>query len=223
MTSESTSPMKWGERLQGLASRATGNPLFWTAMILMIMSWCIIRAVNVQLPEPMPVLGTLPGFQLIDQHGRSFGTKELEGKVWVANFIFTRCPTICPAFTEKMGEIQHRTRGLGSSFHLVSFSVDPDYDTPERLSDYAKQFRASPATWRFLTGPLDTVKSTIVDSLKISMGNEGPEGTFEGIFHGSHFVVVDRKGQIRSYIDSNDEDAVERAVKTAGLIANRGG
>ena len=87
----------------------------------------------------------------------------------------------------------------------------------------ASELRASPATWRFLTGPLDTVKSTIVDSLKIAMGNEGPEGTFEGIFHGSHFVVVDRKGQIRSYIDSNDEDAVERAVKTAGLIANRGG
>ena len=70
---------------------------------------------------------------------------------------------------------------------------------------------------------MDLMKTTIVDGLKVAMGNEGPEGTFEGIFHGSHFVVIDQKGQIRSYIDSNDEDAVERVVKAAGLVANRGG
>ena len=223
MSNDQTPPLNFADRLQNWVARLVGSPLFWAVLILGIMSLSIIRAVGVELPGPLPMLGKLPEFQLLDQHEQSFGTSELDGKVWVANFIFTRCPTICPAFSEKMGEIQHRTRGLGSNFHLVSFSVDPDYDTPERLMAYAKRFRASPATWRFLTGSMDTVKSTIVKGLKISMGNEGPEGTFEGIFHGSHFVVVDQKGQIRSYIDSNDDDAVDRVVKAAGLVANRGG
>jgi len=223
MSNKSKSDPKLVDRIQRSTSSLVGSPLFWSLLILGIMSLSLFRAVGVTLPEPMPVLGKLPTFQLLDQHNRSFGTEDLKGKVWVANFIFTRCATICPAFSEKMGEIQHRTRGLGSNFHLVSFSVDPDYDTPERLKEYAKRFRASPATWRFLTGSMDTVKSTIVDGLKISMGNDGPEGTFEGIFHGSHFVVVDQNGQIRTYIDSNDEDAVDRTVTAAGLVANRGG
>ncbi len=212
-----------GARLQAVASRLTGSPWFWVGLITLISGASLIRAVRVNLPEPMPMLGQIPEFSLIDQHERPFGSKELRGKVWIANFIFTRCPTVCPAFTEKMSEIQHRTRGLGNLFHLVSFSVDPDYDTPERLKVFATKFRASPATWRFVTGPLDQVKATVSDGLKVAMGNDGPEGTFEGIFHGSHMVVVDRQGQIRKFIDANDEDAVERAVKAAGLIANRGG
>lgn len=223
MPNENVTRPNVGSMIQAVASRCVGNPWFWVILISLISGTSIIRAVRVNLPEPMPVLATIPEFSLIDQHDRSFGTKDLQGKVWIANFIFTRCPTVCPAFTEKMGEIQHRTRGLGSLFHLVSFSVDPDYDTPERLKAFATRFRASPATWRFLTGPLDEVKSTVSEGLKVAMGNDGPEGTFEGIFHGSHLVVVDRKGQIRSFIDANDENAVERAVKAAGLIANRGG
>jgi len=206
-----------------IIAKLAGNLWCWVGVIALVMTWCITRAVNVELPRPMPVLGQLPEFSLTDQHNQSFGSKQLEGKVWVANFIFIRCPTVCPALTEKMGEIQHRTRGLGSRFHLVSFSVDPDYDTPERLKDYAANYRASPATWRFLTGPIGKVKATVIDALKISMGNEGPEGTFEGIFHGSHFVVLDRTGQIRAYIDSNDADAVDQVVKAVGLVANRGG
>ncbi len=223
MVKESTFETSPGSKLETAISRVIGRSWFWVFLIALACGGSIFQAMSEKPAEPMPVLATIPEFSLIDQNEHPFGSTELRGKVWIANFIFTRCPTVCPAFTGKMAEIEDRTRELGSLFHLVSFSVDPDYDTPKRLNAYAKRYKASPETWRFLTGPLGDVKSTVSNGLKIAMGNDGPEGTFEGIFHGSHLVVVDKKGQIRSYIDANDANAVDRAVKAAGLIVNRGG
>jgi protein SCO1/2 len=183
----------------------------------------VIWSLKTPVPPKLPVLASIPSFRLTDQSGRPFGTIELEGKAWVASFIFTRCATICPAITARMARIQDRTRNLGASFHLVSFSVDPEYDTPERLQAYARAHRASPRLWSFLTGPEAQVKEAVVEGLKVSMGREkGDDGRLEGIFHGSHFVLVDQRGRVRGYYDSEDADAVDRVVRDAGLLANRG-
>jgi protein SCO1/2 len=212
-----------GGRIQEVASRLVARPAFWLALLAIPAAWPLIWSLKTPVPPKLPVLGTLPAFQLTDQSGHPFGSKDLEGRAWVASFIFTRCATICPAITTKMSRIQDRTRNLGASFHLVSFSVDPEFDTPERLAAYARGHRASPRLWSFLTGPDAEVKEAVVNGLKIAVGREkSDDGRFDGIFHGSHLVLVDQRGRVRGYYDSDDRDVVEQVVRDAGLLANRG-
>jgi protein SCO1/2 len=213
-----------GDRFQEVVSRLVARPVFWLALLALPAAWPVIWSLETPVPPGLPVLATLPAFRLVDQAGRPFGSKELEGRAWVASFIFTRCATICPSITAKMTRIQDRTRNLGSEFHLVSFSVDPEFDTPERLEAYARAHHASPRLWSFLTGPEAEVKEAVVSGLKIAVGREkSDDGRFDGIFHGSHLVLVDQRGRIRGYYDSEDRDVVERVVRDAGLLANRGG
>ncbi|MFY0527430.1 SCO family protein [Archangium gephyra] len=173
--------------------------------------------------EPLQRLGKLPAFSFTRQDGEPFGLKQLEGRPWVANFIFTRCPTICPVFTRKMAGVQKQTAELGE-LALISFSVDPKYDTPERLTAYARKHGANPARWSFLTGEYEQLKGTIVGGFKIAMGREegGDENDIASIFHGSHFVLVDRTGEIRGYYNSEHDDDVERLVRDAGRLVKSG-
>jgi protein SCO1/2 len=212
-----------GNRLQETVSWLVARPFFWLALLAIPAAWPLIWSLKTPVPAKLPVLGSLPSFRLTDQAGHPFGSQELEGRAWVASFIFTRCATICPNITAKMTRIQDRTRNLGSAFHLVSFSVDPEYDTPERLADYARAHRASPRLWSFLTGPEAEVKEAVVSGLKIAVGREkSDDGRFEGIFHGSHLVLVDQRGRIRGYYDSDESGVVDQVVRDAGLLANRG-
>jgi protein SCO1/2 len=175
-------------------------------------------------PAPLPVLGTLPDFRLVDQDARPYGSADLRGYVWVAGFIFTRCPTICPAISARMAEVQRRARGIENGFRLVSFSVDPAYDTPARLEEYARRFRASPRMWKMLTGSLDSMKATVEEGLKVAMGASAPAGEtdFASLFHGTHFVLVDAQLRIRGYYDSAAPDVADRLLHDATMLINRG-
>lgn len=208
--------------LAGMIGRLVGRWYLWAGFVVFMMTWPIVRGVTAKLPDKLPVLGVVPEFELTDQHGQAFGSRQLRGRIWVANFIFTRCPTVCPTFSKKMFQIQHRGRNLGEALHLVSFTVDPEYDTPAVLADYAHEYRASARAWSFLTGPLQTVKTAVMDGLKVAMGNDDPAGGFMQIFHGEHFVLVDRDMQIRGYYRATEADAVDKVLQGAGLLANRG-
>lgn len=209
-------------RLGARARRLVGRPAFWAVLSAALFSWPVVWSLRARLPPPLPALASLPPFDLVDQAGRPFGSRDLEGRVWVASFIFTRCATVCPRITAQMSRVQDRTRQLAPAFHLVSFSVDPEYDTPERLAAYARLHRASPRLWTFLTGPEQAVKLAVVDGLKVAVGREGGGVRPEEIFHGSHLVLVDGRGRVRGYYDSEDEQVVERVVRDAGLLVNRG-
>ncbi len=210
------------ERVHEAISRLVGKPLFWLAVVLAVGSWPLVWSLRSPLPPPLPVLASLPPFELTDQQGKPYGSKDLEGRVWVASFIFTRCVTVCPAITAQMARIQARTSQLMPAFRLVSISVDPDYDTPERLHAYARAHRATPRAWTFLTGPAGKVKDTVVNGLKVAMGTEKGEDGAEEIFHGSHLVLVDQRGRVRAYYDSGEEKVVDRVVRDAALLVNRG-
>jgi len=202
--------------------RWVGNPWFWVAFIFLSMTVHISRAVLTGLPKPLPVLGHVPDFKLLDQHNQHFSAEELRGKVWVANFIFTRCPTICPLTTQKMASVMHRTRNLGPGFQLVSLSVDPEHDQPHVLQSFAQKYRASPRMWTFLTGEREALRSLLVDGMKVHMTNDGPTDDLMSIGHSGHFVLIDGKMQIRGYYDSNEAGVLDRLVRDAGLLANRG-
>jgi protein SCO1 len=202
--------------------RFAGSALFWGMIVAVGLLVPIVTRVWRPAPQPLPVLGTLPAFTLVDQEGRPSGSADLRGHVWVASFIFTRCPTICPVIVSTLGRIQHRARGIEHGFRIVSFSVDPQYDTPERLAAYASQHRASPRMWKFLTGPLGSVQETVVGGLKIAMGDIDGQQDFASIMHGTHFVLVDQQGRIRGYYDSSAADVVDRVLADAAMLVNRG-
>jgi protein SCO1/2 len=166
--------------------------------------------------EPLPVLGTVPTFELTSQAGTAYASKSLDGKPWIANFVFTRCPTICPTFTAKMASIQKKT---GDELNLVSFSVDPEFDTPEKLAEYATKYQATPR-WTFLTGERAAIEAVVVKGMMQTMVKG--DGSLMSIGHGSYFVLVDGKQQIRGFYRFNDDDSVERVVKDAASLAAGG-
>jgi protein SCO1 len=205
-----------------LLARLAGTPWLWVAIAALGLAVPLATRMLRPPPRPLPEYGSLPSFSLVAEDGRSFGSRQLEGHVWVAGFIFTRCPTICPAITATMGRIQHRTRGIHQGFRMVSFSVDPGHDTPAVLAAYARQHKASPRVWKFLTGPPEAVKAAVVDGLKIAMGDSEPgaERDFASVMHGTHFVLLDQKARIRGYYDSSDADVVDRVLGDAAMLVN---
>lgn len=197
---------------------------FWAALVGASFLFPIVRAMVVHPPDAPRVLGRVADFRLVDSDGSAFGTAELGGRVWVANFVFTRCPTICPSFMERMAEVRHRTRNLGDAFRLVTLTVDPENDTPERMAEYGRRFRVSPRRWHLLTGPEVDVRRVVVDTMKIAMGREDTDrgramDPVTGIFHGTKFVLVDARSRIRGYYDPTDE-GVDLLLRDVGLVVN---
>lgn len=151
-------------------------------------------------------LGSVPAFSLTSQNGHSVTRDELLGRIWVANFVFTRCPSVCPMLTAKFHALQGKLRDL-EGVRFVSLSVDPEYDTPEVLKAYAERFEADPERWLFLTGPLTEIERTIVKGFKVHRGQPEPnelDPSLTDIMHGEHFVLVDPEGTIRGYYPSDD-------------------
>src|SRR5262249_16661133 len=121
MSSTADSPSLLGPRAQ---------PWLLTPFLALIMALPLARGALAPPSPALPVLGTVPAFRLVDEHGRAFGPERLAGRVWLANFIFTRCPTVCPEMTDRLVRVQKQ---LGDEVDLVSVSGAPADDTPERI------------------------------------------------------------------------------------------
>jgi len=153
---------------------------------------------------------TLPTFTLLDQEGRTVAANRFRGKKVVLNFIFTRCPiaTMCPAATLRMAEVQKAARAAGAKdFELVSVSLDPEYDTPGILREYAEARGLDTSNWSFLTGP-DTAVRQLLAQLGIIREFEG-----ETIKHSLATVLIDEQGRIIYRVDGSTwqvEDFVRR-------------
>jgi cytochrome oxidase Cu insertion factor (SCO1/SenC/PrrC family) len=159
--------------------------------------------------------GTVPEFTLTESSGRTVRLQDLQGKVWIADFIFTSCAGSCPAMTGQMRRLQDT---LPLEIALVSFSVDPKRDTPDVLARYAKEFHADPQRWMFLTGDRETLYNVSVTGFKLSLDeSQGTEQ--EPITHSSRFVLVDRNFQIRGYYSGTEADDFNKLVREAkGLL-----
>jgi len=152
--------------------------------------------------------GTVPGFQLTNQNGQPFGSAQLSGKIWIADFIYTTCPGPCPMISSRMSELQKPLQK--TDVHLVSFSVDPDKDTPEVLRGYADKLQAEPGRWDFVTGAKSAIYKLSHDGFKLAV-SDGRDA--QGIpVHSTRMVLVDRHGQIRGYYDTTEPEAITKLL-----------
>jgi len=166
--------------------------------------------------EPLPVLFDGPSFSLTDQDGKAFGSRDLRGRVWVADFVFTTCPGACPKMTMRMSGLQKAISDR--DVHFVSFTVDPERDTPPVLKEYAKNYDADPARWHFLTGE----KSALFDTAAGMKLTAAPAGTFgPDIVHAEKFLLLDGLGRVRGAYDSKDEQEMKQLAADAAALADR--
>jgi protein SCO1/2 len=141
--------------------------------------------------RPLPVMGQVPDFQLTSQTGQPFDGKSLDGHVWVADFIYTTCDGPCPMMSSQMHRVQISTAGM-PDVKLVSFTVDPQHDTPPVLAKYSTHFQPDPDRWFFLTGDRERLNDLGLKGFKLN----GVDGSMT---HSTRFVLVDQKRQIRGY------------------------
>lgn len=170
-----------------------------------LLSIAIVSLLLAGCQKPLKIYCQVPPFELIDQQGKAFTSAALTGHVWVADFVFTNCEASCPRMSSKMRALQ---RDTDESVKLISFTVDPERDTPQVLAAYAQRFNADGARWSFLTGSKEALNALDRDAFKL--GTVGTE-----IEHSTRFALVDRKGRIRGYYGLTEKDPVDKIARDA--------
>jgi protein SCO1/2 len=153
--------------------------------------------------------GLVPEFTLTERDGSVVGLQQLRGKIWVADFIYTTCTDTCPLQSAMMAKLQQQY-ATNPDFQLVSFTVDPDRDTPQALTSYATKFQADGKRWYFLTGPKERIRRLVEEGFHLavtSISNDADPGV---IGHSPRFVLVDKDARIRGYYDSRESEALVR-------------
>jgi protein SCO1/2 len=180
------------------------NPWVIAAVAAML-TMPLLRPFLRHVPKPPPVMGQLPAFQLTDQDGKPFGLKQMKGEVYVVNFFFTRCPTICPALTRAMKSLQDRFQKHKLPVKLLSITVDPGFDTPIVMKKYAQKWGADTSRWTFVTGPMPAIRSLAIKGFRTAISRPKKVASFEEITHTSKLILVDSKGQIRGRPDEKGQ------------------
>lgn len=162
---------------------------------------------------PLPVLGRVADFALVDQASAPVTRADLAGEPWIASFVFTRCPLVCPRLSARMRTVQALARDDHATIRLVSFSADPAYDQPSVLAAYADAHGADGTSWKFLTGSEESIEQ-IARSFAVALDGEAdPAKADYGIMHSGHLILVDGSGLVRGYYRSG-EDGVEQRILT---------
>ena len=173
--------------------------LLWAILILTLGGVVTAFILSQHPKSPLPLYGTVADFTLTDRNGQPISLKDLKGKIWVADFIFTHCAGQCPMMSRQMSRLQKQ---LPSSITLVSFTVDPNRDTPQALADYAKSYGADSNRWFFLTGSKETL-NRVTTSFYMDPADD-PN------LHSVRLVLVDRRARIRGYYDGTDDQAIQK-------------
>jgi protein SCO1/2 len=180
-------------------------------------TWSVFRHGVENREQGLPILGKVPEFALTASNGQPLSQANLAGTIWVADFIFTRCPGLCPTLSGQMAKLQGTLAGETSRpIRLVSFSVDPANDTPEVLRAYADRFRADAARWLFVTGDRGALHALIRDGFHLAVADRPESQNTDGeglITHSDRFVLVDRDLKIRGYYHGTDVDSIKRLLR----------
>jgi protein SCO1/2 len=206
--------------MSDLPARSGIKPIVWViafvaAAVLIGLAYVSLK--NTRPPEPsapLEKLAPVPVFSLTDQTGAPLGSGDLKGKIWVANFIFTRCKGPCPLISTRMADLHTKLKKTKGGVNLVSFTVDPEHDTPEVLSKYGANLSTNPADWKFLTGSPEAINNIVVKGLLQPLAKE-PDGTPA---HSQRFVIVDGEGWIRGFREGEDPEVVQKLMVDIGTL-----
>jgi protein SCO1/2 len=174
------------------------------------------------LDAPEPLYDVAP-WTLVDERGDPIGSETLAGKVVVANFFFTRCPSVCPKLTAAMASVALRL-STHADIAFVSFTVDAEHDTPEVLRAHKQGVAGDDPRWRYVTGAPADVRRVLVENLKMGVGEKKPideQGTLFDIAHQNRFMLLDQKGRVRALFDV-DDDGLRALVGAARLLIRKG-
>jgi protein SCO1/2 len=160
-------------------------------------------------------LGPVAEFELTDQDGLPFKRSDLQGKIWVVDFVFTRCSGPCAKMTERMRTISNHLKDE-PDVGFLSFSVDPEFDTPEILSGYARRYRADTTRWKFLTGDKDEIFELATKSFFVTV--EDPEAGSNQVIHSERFVVLDGEGFVRAFHHAQIDGEGQVTLGVAGSV-----
>ncbi|MEM7135580.1 MAG: SCO family protein [Myxococcota bacterium] len=187
--------------------------------------WLVVAAALVAVgctkkAEPPPVLSQIGAFSLIDQNAEPFEQSALEGRLWVADFIFTHCKSSCPRLTGHMKGLQTRL-GDVPDVEFLSVSVDPRNDTPEVIKAYMTDNDLPEVNWRFVTGEQDVIVDVVRNGFKVGLAEGDGKSGSEAVMHSNHFVLVDDRAQVRGYYRANNDGIAELERDLRFLAANR--
>ncbi|NND61894.1 MAG: SCO family protein [Flavobacteriaceae bacterium] len=169
-------------------------------IILLFGIWAVPKIVGTLTKTEMATIGLVPDFSFTNQKNETISNESYKGKVYVAEFFFTTCPSICPIMNRNMVKIQNEFYG-NPNLGIASFTINPEYDTPEILLDYAESYKITNPNWHLLTGDKDAIYKLANEGFNLYVG-EAPnvEGGFE---HSGYFALIDKEGNIRSRFDKN--------------------
>ncbi len=176
-----------------------------TFIILIFGIWAVPKIVDQFSEAKMATIGEVPSFNFTNQDGKTISNKDYEGKVYVAEFFFTTCPSICPIMNRNMVRIQNEFYG-NPNVGIASFSIDPEYDTPKILKEYAEAYKITNPNWHLMTGDKAEIYQLANEGFNLYVG-EAPEveGGFE---HSGFFALIDQEGNIRSRYDENENPVI---------------
>lgn len=179
--------------------------LFFLFLVLSVASGIGVLSLQAPQKKTLPVYGETGNFRLVDDRGRDFDSVQLRDKVWVTAFFFTTCSGICPIMTRNLKSLQDMFEAY-KDLEFVSISVNPEQDTPQALSAYARQYGADTDHWYFLTGAREDIMRIAAHGFKVG-------SVQEPLFHSAYFVLVDRHAKIRGYYEGTQAQEIERLSK----------
>lgn len=195
--------------------------------VVYLLSLKALKSINLQQANveavsssSLPVLHTLGSLSLTNQMGEAVGLDTFRGGPWFANIIFTRCPGPCARMTKQMQTLQS-TLGEDHQVSFVSITTDPEFDTPEVLTQYARKFDADTSSWSFLTGTKEEIARVSIKELllvfqeKEEAEREAPNDMF---LHSTLTVLIDPLGRIRGSYEMLEEGALEQAIADLHLL-----
>lgn len=176
-------------------------------IVMLAFSLTMVGCKPAVAPRPLPKTPATfdpypaPAFSLTERSGKTLTKDELKGSIWIAAFVFTRCNGPCPSISATMAKLQGELLPNRPDVKLITFTVDPDRDTPDELKKYAANFRADPDRWLFLTGEEDVVRKLLMEGFKINATKKHNPQPGDEFDHNTKLMVIDREGQIRGLFD----------------------
>ena len=165
--------------------------------------------------KPDTLYHTIPPFSFTNQYGETVSDKDLNGKIYIADFIFTRCKGICLKMSTEMGKVQHAFKD-DDAVVILSHTVDPEHDTVAVLKTYADEYRAEKGKWHMLTGSKKELYD-IARNAYLAVATEGDGGP-EDFIHSQYFMLIDTQKHLRGIYDGTDPFEIERLIEDVAVL-----